>query len=1627
MFCPQCGTPNPDDAAFCTRCSRDLAPLRALTPTPPPGRLSIGGLPTGSLATAAAVETLAAGTVVDDRYEIGALLGRGGMAAVYRSRDRKLEREVALKVISARLESTSEGVARFLQEGRAIATLNHANIVSVYDVGECPQGHYISMELVPDGTLSQRLADRGPIPPAEALPLVKAIAQALSHAHRKGVIHRDLKPSNVLLTREGLPKVADFGLARMAGSDLSSTGYAVGTLYYMAPEQRQDAKGVDHRADLFSLGATVYHILTGDVPVAPRETKLPDRWRSAVWRAMEPNREDRPFTVDEFLAEVETAMTAPSGGRPGATAPSSGTPLAGRASRGGPPEGTCPQCDFTNPEDVRYCKNCGTGLFEKCPKCGREDRVGTRHCGGCGLAIAVHREVQDALAKAKAHRESGALGRAEKEYHRALEAEGSNEEARRGLAEATELQQRIARAMGEASALEVREEYETAEARYQEVLKWNPREEAAQQALLALPEKGRARDARRLECAAEAAHGRGDYEKAIEQARRAIELDPELAAAREIAAKSEAALAEARRLAEEAAESERAAEAARREKARAAEAALRELECAAEAAHGQGDFAKAKASWEEALTKAPGDAKAKEGLRRAEESLASLEALMKKAAEQLRRKEWRGVIATCVKIEGLRKGHPEASAIRHMAEAEIAKAEPEAANAEGILRGKSFESARAVAQAVLAADPENERAKKVKADAEAALRAVEEFWRRGEAALRERRYADAIASFRKAIEIEPNPKLAVRVTQVEAEVAKAESKAAEADGMLRQKLFEAAREAAQKVLAVDPWNERAKKVKAKAESALRAIEEHWRKGEAALQGRLYVKAIVSFGKAIEIQPNPKLAARLEEVRRLEKRRRRTRVLAGVAVIAISGIAWVGYVVYENLAGLVQARQEVAEVRFGDALGTLDRVGTLGIDSQEKASLENRAHYGVAIDNARSLAGGGEWEKAISALRESRSRWGEDPSAANLNGAETAEETSIKAKVLEDVESHRTSGDFKGGTALLTRLGESFPANSEVAQAAKRFRWHAFQTLFAQAQAKIKEGPSAAPSQAWDEAIRLYGELTPYADDLVQVEGWKNEARAGKLVAEGYAALRRSDPDGAERMVSEAEGLVPGYGEAKPLRETVAKHRQEQRQVAEAARERRYQEGIAEAERQIRAKEWDKAMIAVRAALAERSADSKALRLKDEIEQAVKRYEDAMGKGTTLKGLCDLEAGLESVSKAIARLRREQDGEAAIKGQLELARQCKKWVSDGIVAVDEALSEKPRDKAATELTKVLDVERRYYDAIELALVAMVDKEWSKALDATAKALEVKAGDATATALKDLTGREVGYARAMERARGGVTSKDWPGAVAAVMEALGVKPNDATARSFLAEVEDKMWSGGVATVWLDVPNDVKMRLVLISAGEFMMGSREFVQSSPVRKVTLTKDYWIAETEVTQRQWRAVMGANPLNFRGDDLPVEAISWEDCKTFLGKLNGKVKDQIAGKSFGLPTEAEWEFACRAGSVGMWSFGNFEGDLEEYAWVKGNSEGKTHPVGGKKPNGWALYDMHGNVWEWCEDWYGEYGAVAITDPEGARTGDDRVMRGGSWNDDPDSTDSAARHKARPSDRFANVGLRAVLR
>ena len=224
---------------------------------------------------------------------------------------------------------------------------------------------------------------------------------------------------------------------------------------------------------------------------------------------------------------------------------------------------------------------------------------------------------------------------------------------------------------------------------------------------------------------------------------------------------------------------------------------------------------------------------------------------------------------------------------------------------------------------------------------------------------------------------------------------------------------------------------------------------------------------------------------------------------------------------------------------------------------------------------------------------------------------------------------------------------------------------------------------------------------------------------------------------------------------------------------------------------------------------------------------------------------------------------------------------------------------------------------------------------------------------------------------------------------------------------------------------IANGITFHMVKVTGGTFTMGATPEQEEpssdeKPAHQVKLSS-YYIGETEVTQALWKAVMGDNPSAFMGDDLPVEKVSWKDCHTFIGKLS-----RLTKRRFRLPTEAEWEFAARGGNKSSHTQYSGSSNIDRVAWFESNSGRQTHPVKSKKANELGIYDMSGNVSEWCEDWKGGYNSESQNNPAGLSNGIRRVCRGGSWDVNASNCRVSARNCRMPIRSFNYTGLRLVL-
>lgn len=337
MFCPECGKSIPDQSKFCFECGANL-------------KNSLGDLATGiasKTSQTGATETLSnVGTILEspqssvssNRYHIVCSVGQGGMGTVIQAQDNKLNRLVAIKRLNPSLSANAKAFERFVCEAKSLASLNHPNIVQVYDFDEDADGHFISMEYVEGGNLAELIKQKGKLEESEALEIIVQVCKGLTQAHDKQIIHRDIKPANILITKGGTVKITDFGIAQMAKvGDLTRTGIAIGTPIYMAPEQVVDAKHVDQRADIYSLGAMFYELLTGETPKLINLNKVPDKFKDLISKTIEPLPESRYQCIEDLLNDIENVYFQPS-------------------------KTKCYKCGSENPAGFMKCCKCGHDL-----------------------------------------------------------------------------------------------------------------------------------------------------------------------------------------------------------------------------------------------------------------------------------------------------------------------------------------------------------------------------------------------------------------------------------------------------------------------------------------------------------------------------------------------------------------------------------------------------------------------------------------------------------------------------------------------------------------------------------------------------------------------------------------------------------------------------------------------------------------------------------------------------------------------------------------------------------------------------------------------------------------------------------------------------------------------------------------------------------------------------------------------------------------------------------------------------------------------------------------------------------------------------------------------------------------
>ena len=313
---------------------------------------------------------------LEARYTVEAELGEGGMGAVVLATDTRLGRKVAIKRILGETARSKAAVARFLTEARAIAAMSHPNVVQIYELGVAKSGPFLVIEYIDGGSLLDR-CKAGPIPAGEAVSVVCQVCDGLAKAHDAGIIHRDIKPANILLTKDGIPKLTDFGLAKAEAADhqMTMTGAVMGTPDFMPPEQRRDAALVDHRSDLWSLAATLYQMVSGRSPKVIRLHELPQEMQPILAKALEDEKDARYQSAKELREALKGIRV------------DSQKPVISARFEGDLQEGQCKACGtVTSDLTKKFCRNpkCGASLRVSCLACNAQIPIWDGVCGECG-------------------------------------------------------------------------------------------------------------------------------------------------------------------------------------------------------------------------------------------------------------------------------------------------------------------------------------------------------------------------------------------------------------------------------------------------------------------------------------------------------------------------------------------------------------------------------------------------------------------------------------------------------------------------------------------------------------------------------------------------------------------------------------------------------------------------------------------------------------------------------------------------------------------------------------------------------------------------------------------------------------------------------------------------------------------------------------------------------------------------------------------------------------------------------------------------------------------------------------------------------------------------------------------
>jgi formylglycine-generating enzyme required for sulfatase activity len=1616
---------------------------------------SIGEQHTIYAAAAARGDSLAAGALIGDRWEVIRLLGHGGMGEVHLCRDRKLNREVAIKRLLAAGDLSLVALERFRREADAITQLSHPQIVHLYDHGSDAYGPYIVMELLSGSDLSAFVREHGKLAPAEILRIARQICQGLAYAHGRGIVHRDLKPSNLFRLPDGSIKILDFGLARVeAEGQMSMSGVGMGTLDYAAPEQRADASKADVRSDIYALGATLYFLATGKSPKVIRESELPEALRSLVLNLLEDAPADRPQSIAAAVEALESAaegLQRATGSRKGTTG-GLGTREAGSVGA------DCLACGHENPATAQHCVECGHDLYLKCLGCKNTNLARVRHCAHCGADLERQRKYHQRCIAARTALSEGQPDRALEMAREALQLGLSDGVAKELVAECETQtrERRWSETCQSAVRCEVAREWRQASQHWKSAASMRPddgsardgqaRCDSAWDRLLALKAEV-PKHVERLDVAA--------LESALsELAHLAPAGDPELL-------RWQSDMPQTHRL------------------------RIERLElCAVMVSEGrmleeERAYAQALAKYRAAIATLVAEPDVQQAIERVEHTLGRVAANFDRASAARLAGDYGTLEATIAELEALvREDSADVARLRDEWLPEVAARR---ANAIALSEeaGREYEHGRweealDLARRALGAVHGHEDATRIAKDSESKLvwwAAQMESMARAATGRKLGRLAGLLAEAQRVrpghSDLVPHAQCVVALrTRRKRMVALAVLCALFVIGA---HAFVAGWLPASELLARE-----AKRLESQSAARL-SLED----GDLVACARQLAEAQALFVPATQV------ALELERIQ------------------LASAWSWTGHPWYAQQVGLARLRN----LDNGEALTALQSrhaESERRLAESLEATVEHLAHegYDAARASLQSAVGAAKRDARVIALLELT------PRLQELSGrlSATADEANLRlggndlAGARVSLEKHtELRALWESLQPKWAQLGSvwprSAPQSQEARVAAGESRFGQLNDEYALAVASLDRVKMAA----------LADELAVLQSNDPRLAGWREavvrlEADmrvSNELCARIEQALAQRDVEHAKRLRAEAQGQV-----ALLLQRCAGMAALTNAEGALVDALRKFEQHLAAEElnaasraldeyREYQASSSELEELQGRLVTTERRMEDLAQKLglvesslsQGDLERALAMWSEVSEQDQQRAGARVLGAALESRKAQYNDLLRKldaavaaQEGEMAAQALKDLMslqssgptvqaaerrvtpvlEAYKQRRAAAIAKVEQALSAKDLPTVERELKALQMVVAKDADGLVVA-EGLKAKSLELAIELAKTKVEqalvskdISLAQAKLSALRDLVKKlngDTGPVQQLESRVAGLRlelandiarkllaeSAPNNGALAKAADELEAAGGDRSVVCRLrvlrwAEIMEAEPSAKVITSasfrsqiaatgmpWKVRDRKTGIELALVPPGKYQRGassndSQAYGDELPTHEVTISRAFYMGVTEVTQSEWSKVMGNRPSDFKGDRLPVETVSWDDIQSFLQKSSG----------LRLPTEGEWEYACRAGTTV-----SRYGQLGDVAWHDINSNEQTHAVGGKRANAFGLHDMLGNVWEWCSDWKGEYSSAAQVDPQGPSTGGFRVLRGGSWLSNVRLCRASYRNDNAPADRSNGIGFRVA--